>query len=740
MIPRRIALVLAVILHTLGCVAARAEAPPTFQNDVMAVLSKLGCNSGTCHGNLNGKGGFKLSLRGEDPAADYLALTRDQMGRRVDPLDPAQSLLLLKATAAIPHEGGKRTSPDSPEHRVLGQWIDAGASRDSQATPRAVKLVVEPGRVVATEPTDRVQLKATVEYSDGTNRDVTWLACYEPTGVNIEATAGGLIKRKKPGESSVLVRYLHLQQTVRVAFIPDRPGFVFRAPPAANRIDELVFAKLQSLRMNPSPVCDDTTFMRRAYLDLTGLPPTAQEARRFAADTSADKRAKLVDELLDRPEFADFWAVKWADLLRVEEKVLDKKGVEVFHGWVRQAMADNLPMDRFARQILSATGSTYKNPPANFYRALRDPTARTEAVAQVFLGTRMQCARCHNHPFERWTMDDYYGLSAMFAKIDYKIVENKRTDKNDKHQFIGEQIVELTGKAPVIHPRTNQPAPPRYLGAAAEDIPEKDNRLNQLARWVTSPDNPLFARSMVNRIWAHLMGRGIVDPVDDLRASNPPSNPELLQELARSFIRGGFDQKQLIRAIMKSTVYQLDWRGNDTNAEDEANFSRGVVRRLTAEQLLDSIAALTGVPPAFEGYDQPIRAAQVRGVIQVGRKANATPGDRFLKTFGKPPRLLNCECERVNQTALSQVIELTSGPAISDALRATDNRLADLLKSHDSPSRLIEELYWAAVSRAPTAEETESMTRHLEQAPDRRAGLEDVAWALINSKEFLLRR
>lgn len=739
---RRTAYFLVTMIGLCRAMASAAEAPaaPSFRNDVMAVLSKLGCNSGTCHGNLSGKGGFKISLRGEDPEGDYYIITRDQFARRTDPADPLNSLLLLKATAAIPHEGGKRTSPDSPEYRMLRDWIAAGAPRDSQSAPLAAKLTVEPAEKVIADPVDRVQLKVTATYSDGSQRDLTSLAVYEPTTVTVEVSPGGLVQRKKPGETAVIVRYLNLQQTVRLAFIPDRPDFVFKAPPAAGKIDQLIFAKLQSVKINPSPICDDATFLRRAYLDLIGVIPTADEARRFMADRATDKRAKLIDTLLARPEYADYWSLKWADLLRIEEKVLDKKGVAAFHAWVRQSIAENKPMDRFVSEILTATGSTYQNAPANYYRSLRDPSSRVEAVAQVFLGTRMQCARCHNHPFERWTMDDYYGMASLFSRIDYKIIENKRTDKNDRMQFIGEQIVNLSNTAPVTHPRTNQPARPRFLGSDVTGLKDTDNRLDRLAEWVVSPQNPLFARAMVNRVWSHLMGRGIVEPVDDLRASNPPSNPELLDALARDLAENHFDLRRLIRRIAASTVYQLDWRTNDTNADDTANFSHGLIRRLTAEQMLDSVAQLTGSAMKFDGVSEPLRASQMAGVTSPGRSKNLQSGDRFLKLFGKPPRLLNCECERVNETALGQVIELTSGPAIAQALADPQNRLARILKEGDPPTKMIDELYWSALSRPPASAESNSLGGDLDRSQNRRATLEDIGWALINSKEFLLRR
>src|SRR5262245_13351220 len=495
----------------------------------MAVLSKAGCNAGACHGNAKGKAGFKLSLRGEDPELDYKALTRDMLGRRTNPTDPDQSLILLKPTAQLAHEGGQRFKPDSAEYRILRQWIVSGTPPDPAGTLMLERIEVSPAEKILTDPDKELQLRAHAFFSDGSRRDVTEMAVYESANGLAKVSHDGLVDREGMGETTVLVRYLRAQVPVRLAFIPARTEFVWKTPPANNYIDEHVFAKLRTLRMNPSESCTDNEFIRRAYLDLLGLIPTVEEARAFVTDKRHDKRARVIDELLERQEFADFWALKWGDLLRAEERLLDRKGIETFHRWIRQGIAEHKPMDQFARELIDARGSTYQNPGANFYRAIRDPMARAEAVAQVFLGTRLQCAQCHNHPFDRWTQDDYYDWAGLFARVNYKVLENRRRDNNDGHEFKGEQIVYLANKGEVKNPRRGKAAEPRFLGETrsagfqpavspiskrlafrtdgtvghsasahatrnGESDPDR-NPLNALATWLTSPDNPLFARA-----------------------------------------------------------------------------------------------------------------------------------------------------------------------------------------------------------------------------------------------------
>ena len=755
--------------------------------------------------------------------------------------------MLLKPTQQIAHEGGKRFETDSAEYRVLHEWIVAGMPNDSADAPKLVKLNVTPreaflsAQAVALVPVPsppssgervrgpsvddasqpqsteertphpnplpskargegtrqeaddqsnwQLQLNAKAEFSDGSTRDVTTLAVYEIAQPIADVSHDGLISGRSVGETTILVRYLNQQIGVRVAFIPERPGFTRSKIESANFIDELVFAKLDKLRMNPSPVCDDATFIRRGHLDLLGLLPTAEEARAFVADRAADKRAWLIDSLLERPEFADWWALKWSDMLRIEEKTLDRKGVENFHGWLRDAFATNKPLDQLVREIVAARGSTYENPPANFYRALRTPFERSEAVGQLFLGVRLQCSKCHNHPFDRWTQDDYYGWGSVFARVDYKIIENLRRDTNDKHEFDGEQIVFLSDdqktRSQAKDPRTEEVRPAKFLGDKNR-LDRKADPLDELAEWLTDPSNDRFVQMLANRTWQQVMGRGIVDPVDDFRATNPAANPALLKALADELRQGRhlaprderaagrasnnsnasterdgratisppvaerqgyleesrpFDLRHLLRVILNSKTYQLSSEPNDTNREDEANFSRSLVRRLTAEQLLDATSQVCDVPLDFTGYPTGPRAAQLPGVgVTRRRDSGPSDADRFLKLFGKPPRLQSCDCERSDETTLGQTFQMISGSLVNRVLSAEGNRLDRLLNSNRSNGEIVAELYWTALIRQPKADELRATTEFLDTAKNRRAALEDVTWGLLNSHEFLLRR
>ena len=732
---------------SLAGAASAAEPVPSFRNDVMPVLSKAGCNAGACHGNKSGKGGFKLSLRGQDPGDDYVTLTRDLFARRVDPIDPGRSLMLLKPTAQLAHEGGKRFGEDSPEYDVLRRWIAAGAPRDAEGAPTLVRLDVSPSQQVLVEPSNRMKITATAVFSDGSSRDVSRWAVYEQSVDLAKVSPDGLAERgemvaDRPGETTVIVRFLHLQQPVRLAFVPARPEFSWSGPAARNDVDEHVFAKLRTLRTNPSGPCTDGEFARRAYLDLLGALPTAEEAKAFVADTSPDKRERLVETLLNRPEYADFWALKWADLLRIEERTLDRKGVAAFHRWVRQGVAENVPLDRFVRDMVSARGSTYANPPANYYRALRDPVTRGEATAQVFLGVRLQCAQCHNHPFDRWTQDDYYGWADVFGRVEYKVLENRRRDTNDGHEFVGEQVVYEATDGGANDPRPGRRATARLLGEAGSvRIDDGSSRLDVLGGWLTGPGNGLFAKAQVNRIWYHLMGRGLVDPVDDFRATNPASHPELLDALAADFVARGYDVRHVIKLIMASQTYALSSEPNASNRGDEVNYSHVLPRRLTAEQLLDAQHAVAGVPAEFGGYPAGTRAVQLAGV-QAGRaRRQAMPmSEQFLVTFGKPPRQLSCDCERSTDTTLGQTFHLISGPGVTRLVGHSDNRISTLLAASNADAEVVEELYWSALTRRPTPEEADAMLSHVRASKDRRKGYEDVLWALFNAKEFVLRK
>ncbi|MEX2185610.1 MAG: DUF1549 and DUF1553 domain-containing protein [Pirellulales bacterium] len=729
---------------------AIAAEPVSFDRDVMAVLSKAGCNQGACHGNFHGKGGFKLSLRGQHPDEDFATLSRDQLGRRTNVLDPDDSLILLKPTMAIGHEGGRRFDRQSPEYAILREWIVAGMNRSPEDEPRLVLLEVSPRDVVLIEPQDSVPLAALAVFADGQRRDVRRLACYDPSSGVASVSADGVIRRQQFGDVTVVVRYLDRQAAVRVSFVPQQTDFVWRPQPARTQFDVDVFSQLESLRQNPAPAADDATFVRRAMLDLLGILPTADEAREFVADLSPDKRERLVDALLARPEFADRFALKWADLLRGEEKQLDARGVAVYHTWIRDSIARGKPLDAFVRELVTADGSTYENPPANFYRALRDPIQRGEATAQVFLGTRLQCAKCHNHPFERWTQDDYYRWAAVFARIDYKIIKNDRRDELDKHEFNGEQIVRFVDTGDVEYPRNvgdgSGKALPKFLGGddPGDRFADADgkNRTAALADWLARDDNRLFVNVQANRIWRQVMGVGIVEPVDDFRSSNPPSNPALLASVARELVAGGFDLRTLVRRIANSHVYQAAAVFDEAahpHVGDEHHFARAAVVRLEAEQLLDAIHQTLDVPQQWPDVPLGTRSGQLPGVASVAKKRGRGAADDFLKTFGKPSRQLVCECERSDETTLAQTFAMVSGEVLNDALADKGNRLARWAAGDTPIPAVIDRWYWTALGRPPTAEEQQACHTMLFTSEDRLTALQDIAWAVLNAKEFVFR-
>lgn len=653
--------------------------------------------------------------------------------------------MLLKATSEVPHEGGQRFSRDSFLYDVVRRWIAQGAVDDRDSAPALTSLTATPKSAVVHAPDDHLQLQVIATFSDGSKRNVTPLAVYEPTDLAVEATPAGKLTPKghRHQESTVIIRFLNGQIPVVVAFLPPAGDFVWAARPARTRIDVLVHKKLRRLQIEPSPGSDDTMFLRRAYLDLTGTLPPADEARTFVLDNNdLNKRSQLIDRLLASPDFADHWALKWADLLRVEEKTMDARGVEVFHAWIRHAIAQGQPLNDFVRDILIARGSTYETPPANFYRALRRPEQRSETVAQVFLGTRLRCAKCHDHPFEKWSQDDYYGFAALFAPIDYKIIENKRKDKYDKNQFIGEQRVIDNPKITVRHPGRKQTAPAKFLTSNRPGQDSVELQLHDFASWLTSAEHPLFARVLANRVWAELLGRGLVEPIDDFRTTNPPTNVELLEHLTQTLIDSGFRLRPLVREIVLSDTYQASSITNDTNRDDDRSYSRTVPRRLSAEQILDGFSQVTGVPASFEGYQHGIRAGAIAGINRTYRRGAPTGGNRFLEKFGKPARLMACACERSNETTLNQIFELINGETLGAQIRHPQNRITSFLAAY-SPSenqRLLEQLYWASLSRGPSNLEVERLTNYLDNADDRRTACEDILWSLFNSKEFLLRR
>lgn len=727
-----------------------------FDIDVMSILSKAGCNAGTCHGNLNGKGGLKLSLRGQDAEFDYAALVESSRGRRVNLAAPQESLFLRKAVGTTPHRGGIRLDQQSVEYQTLREWIRQGAagprkgSGPNSQTPRLVKLSVEPQSAVLFAPEDQVQIKVIAHFVESPDdsahastffeRDVTERACYELSNLSASVSSSGQVTREKFGETTLIVRYLDQQVPVPIAFMDSPANFVWQNPIENNFVDRLVDLKLQSLRINPSPICDDSTFVRRAYLDSIGRLPSAEEAKDFVYDQKSNKRMQLVDQLLVKSEFADFWAIKFADILRTEEKVLDPQGVDIFHAWIREAIGKGEPLDQFVHSLLTGTGSTFENPEANYYRANRDPETRGETTARLFLGTRLQCAKCHNHPFDRWTQNDYYQWSSVFSQLAYEVGENKRKDKLDKNEFAGDQIVLVSKQEEVRNPTTKKVAEPKFLGGQELGTGARQNRLEAVANWLTSPENELFVKSQTNFVWYQIMGQGIVEPIDDFRLTNPPSNPALLDALAAHFVESNFDIRQLVRAIMLSRTYQASSTPLPSNAHDNTSYSKALVKRLPAEVLLDMQSDFLGTPVSFAGYPLGIRAVQIPGVQRVRPREKAPQlGDRLLKTFGKPERIIACDCERSNETNLKQVLGLI-GEGLNERL-ASSSRLRELTESSLSDSELIDELYWSALSRAPTDTELSAASELLRDPTiDRATAIQDMAWAIMNAKEFLFRR
>ena len=718
-----------------------AIAKPSYSRDVIAVLSKAGCNGGACHGNQNGKGGFKLSLWGENPKADFNAL---HSGGRINTNKPTASKLILKPTLQVKHEGKKRFDTSSAEYLILLDWIRRGAVDDSLIVPHLKSLSVSPEVAILTAVKNSLDLKVTATFSNGEKRDVTRWAIYETSNLSAEASPAGVVRFSQPGETTVFVRYLSGRASMRAGMIRPRSNFRWTGPAPANIIDTHVFTKLKQFREKPAETCDDATFIRRVFLDITGSLPGPLDAQNFVEDPHPGKRARLIDRLLVSPEYAAFWALKWADLLRVEEKTLDAKGVETFHNWIRKSLATGKPLDSFAREILSSTGSTYENPPTNFYRALRVPVDRAEATAQVFLGSRLKCARCHDHPFEDIRQDDYYRFAALFDGIDYEIVENKRKDGFDKHQFRGEQKVKLVAldkldsKNVLKHPRTKKPPKPGLLDRKAPPLISLNHRLKEMAQWVTT--HPNFARVQANRIWYHMTGRALIEPVDDVRDTNPPSNPSLMEMLERELRQNNHDPRHLIRLIANSKTYQFSSTPRDDWTCSEENFARATVRRHPAEVLLDAAHRSLGGTIEFGDAHKSKRSIGMPGVESVHLSRNPGHGERFLKLFGKPARLTNSDAERNDETTLAQVFELTGGETLNHLLREEHNRIGQQIRKGHEDAEIVDTLYWAILTRPPSAIESTAMLNHLAATENRRSALEDVAWGLLNAKEFMLRR
>ncbi len=692
--------------------------PISFKNGTLAALTKSGCNMGACHGSPSGKGGFRLSLRAYDPVLDIVTLRSEYYGRRTNIVSPTESLLLRKPLMELAHGGGRRLKKHDASYEILHDWIAEGLRLDAPTEPDVVKIQVLPEGRVFQKDGARQQLVVLAHFSDGSIRDVTPITCYSSSSESVARVGeNGVVEKISRGETAILARYLDKMATSYITFLEDVPGFAWNNPPEKSFVDTLVNAKLKQLQILPSDVCSDEEFLRRAYLDATGRLPTVEESQAFLADQNPNKRDQLVDALVESDDFASYWTLMTGDILRSNAKKLNATGVQKFRLWLYESVRSDKPLNQFARELLTASGSAYKNPAANYWRASRDPQDATETTAQLFLGIRIQCAKCHNHPFERWTQDNYYGIGAAFVRIGRK--PGSEAD---------EEVVFVSKTGEVTQPRTGKQMKPHLLLKGDVDVPADRDRREIFAEWLTANDNPFFAKASVNRIWGQLLGRGIVEPVDDFRDSNPPSNAPLLDALSAEFIKNGYSRKWAVKTIMKSRTYQLSSRKNQFNGNDEIYFSHANTRLLSAEQLLDAICQVTSVAEAFPGAPVGMRATEL----------TEPPADNyFLKIFGQPQREMACQCERSNESNLSQALQMINGPVVHNKLRDANGRIAKLVTAGKPDEEIINELYLAALCRRPVAAEIEAAKKHLAANADKKLAMEDIGWALLNSKEFL---
>lgn len=690
----------------------------SFRNDVQAVLMRTGCNSGGCHGSAQGKNGFRLSLFGFDPGVDYMNLTRDVRGRRLNTANPDESLMLLKPTGGVDHEGGTRFTQDSEFHDTLRRWIAAGAPDDPPDLPTLTGIAILPEESVLEGEGSSQQLTVMAKYSDGTDRDVTnvtILSSSDEQTVKVNET--GLITAGGRGEGYIMARYGTFAVVSQVIVLPEGMTLNWPETPVNNYIDELIYARLKKLRVPPAALSTDETFVRRVYLDVLGVLPTVEEVKSFVGDSAPDKRERLVDALLQRPEFPDVWAMKYAEVLRVSPSITGEvKGMHRYNDWLRHSITSNKPLDQMVRELLTAQGGNFTEPAANFYVTEDTPIVMAENVAQVFLGLQIKCAQCHNHPFERWTMDDYYSFAAFFAQVGRKPSSDPR-----------ETIVYDRQSGEVTNIKNNQVMAPKFLGGAMPDVSGKDRRA-VLAEWLTSPDNPWFAKNAANRVWQQFFGKGIVDPIDDFRVSNPPSNPQLLEALAGKLVEYQYDLRKLVRDICTSYTYQMATQPRDSSIVDDRNFSHALVRRLSAEQLLDAISQVTESKVKFPSLPLGARAVQV---------ASGKSGNYFLELFGRPARETVSACERTSDPTLAQALHLINGDTVERAISAPGGRLERQLAAGMSTSEMVEDLYLAAFARGPKAEEKTALEAYLAKGEDKRLALQDVYWSILNSKEFV---
>jgi hypothetical protein len=699
---------------------ATAETPVDFSREVVPLLTKAGCNQGACHGAQMGRGGFRLSLLGYDPLFDYGQIVESAEGRRVVPSDPERSILLLKPTLQMEHGGGERFSLRSNTYVTLKRWLEDGAPEPKAGDPAVTALEAWPAHRIMF-PGEQQQLAVRATWSDGRAEDVTSTAQYDPLNEAVAAvTPAGLVTAKSAGETHVMIRFAGQAIVMQVTLPYERLAGNGKAL-ASSDIDRKVAAKWRELGLMPSPPCTDEEFFRRIHLDTIGTLPAPADIRAFLVDKSPDKRSKAIDRVLERPEYVDFWTLKWGDLLRISRDQLGEKGMWSFTNWVRAALRDNKPVDEFVRELITAEGSTFTDGPANFYRTANNPADWSENAAQLFLGVRLQCARCHHHPFEKWSQDDYYGMAAFFVRLGTK-------RSQDFGLFGNETVIYLRPNGDQFHPRKGTLVKPHPLDGTEMDDPF--DRRRKLAEWLTARENRFFSRNIVNRFWSYYMGRGLVEPPDDLRATNPASNPELLDALADDFAGHHFDLKHLLRTIMNSRAYQLSSAQSPGNAADRGNIycARYMVKRLTAEELADALDFATGTREKYQGLPTGTRAIQL---------PDTTIRSFFLDVFGRPARQVTCECERTTQPNMAQALHLLNGDSLNRKIAAPNGTLETLFKNKTSVAQIMEELYLTTVSRLPRPDEVARINSWLATAESPKEGMHDLLWVLLNSREFL---
>ena len=695
-----------------------ADAPVHFAREVEPVLTRTGCNTGACHGAQYGKGGFRLSLFGFDARFDHAQIVQSAEGRRVVLSEAERSILLQKPAGVMDHTGGERFKVGSRPYEILKRWLEDGAPAPAANDPEVKRLEVwPPSRRMRPGEQQQVIVRAT--WSDGLTEDVTSLAQFDALNDSIAAVSPeGLITAKGVGESHVMVRFAGSARVVQVTLAYGAP--IATKFPANNFIDERLASKWHDLGLAPSDLCTDEAFLRRLHFDAIGTTPTPEEVRAFLADGNPEKRIRAIDRVLDRPEFVDFWALKWGDLLRVNRDLLQDKGMWSFHNWVRACLRDGKPLDAMARDVVTAEGSTFTDGPANFYLTSRNPADWSETTAQLFLGVRLGCARCHHHPFEKWSQDDYWGMAAFFSRLGTKTSQ-------EFGLFGRETVVFLRPQGEVSHPRKGGIVKPKPLGGPEADDPL--DRRRKLAEWLTAKDNPFFARNVVNRFWAYTMGRGLVEPIDDMRETNPPSIPELLDALAADLITHKYDLKHLLKTIFRSRAYQLSSSATPENRADASNtyHTRYQRKRLTAEQLADAIDFATGTREKYVGLPPGTRAIQL---------PDTKVRSFLLDVFGRPARQITCECERTAQPNIAQALHLLNSDFLERKIADPKGRVAGLLKAGKKPEEIIKDLYYAALSRPPREAEAERDLAWLARSPSRSAWAHDLLWVLLNRREF----